>query len=478
MKLGSNYWNIGWGSGAADPFRDGYQNVVGPDPWKPEFLAETAFYKMHRFMDFNQTNRPHEPSWSARTQKSDRNQRTMAYEWMVDLCNRQRGDAWITVPHRTYEDQDYWTSLAQLVFEQLDQDLKLYIEYSNETWNFIFDQASYCRDKGVELGLDEDQYKAGFEFHVYAAVRLFERFEAVWGATNPRLIKVVCGQSVNTWMTGVHLAALGNSVINPNNIRPTAYGIAPYFGSGQTTIEGLANAVQTGIDRAAAQAEAVRSSGLKLIAYEGGQHVVSSADVVNRNPRMYDIYTTYLNGVSQHLEEMAHYCHSASFGSDGAWGSKEFIGQPNNLAHKYRALLDYADESPVEETLVPFNSIWKYNTETPPDDWTLLEFDDTAWDMQEGDEEEPAVYLRREFNSTLPSARRLRLSVQHEEGFVAYLNGTEVLRVQAGSADRVYDIDQHAHLVRAGRNVLAIKLLTEDFDKADLSVNPELWASS
>jgi len=477
MRLGSNYWNMGWGSGAADPFRDGYENVTGPNPWKPEFLAETAFYKMHRFMDFNQTNNSQEVLWVNRTKKGDRNQRTMAYEWMVDFCNRQRADAWITVPHRTFESQDYWTQLANLVIGQLDSGLKLYIEYSNETWNFIFDQASYCRDKGLELGLDEDQYKAGFEFHVYAAVRLFEVFESVWGAGNPNLIKVLSGQAVNTWMTGVHLDALNNPVINPNNIRPTAYGIAPYFGNGQSTIEGAEGVVQKSIDRAAAQAEAVRGSGLALIAYEGGQHLVENADVVSRDPKMYDLYMTYLNGVGAHVEEMCHYCHSSSYRSGGAWGSKERVGQDVTEAHKYRALLAFAGESPepVEETLVPFDALWKYNLEAPPSGWTQLEFDDGSWETQEA-EAEPAVYLRRAFTNNFQAIEELRLTVRHDKSFVAYINGTEVLNVAAGATQGSYYLNEHAHLIKVGRNVLAVRLHTEDFDVEDLSMNPELKA--
>lgn len=476
MKIGTNYWVVSWGSGAADPFRNGHTNVTGPDPWKPEFLAETAFYSSHRFMDWNRTNDSEQVHWADRTQQSSANQRTVAYEWMLDLCNRHKADAWITVPHRTYEDFDYWTQLAELVAERLDPTLKLYIEYSNETWNFIFDQASYCRDQGRALNLDDDQYKAGFEFHVYAAVRMFERFESVWGTNNSRLVKVIAGQSVNTWMTGVHLAALENSVINPNGTRPTVYAIAPYFGNGASSIDELAERVQTAIERTENQATAVADSGLTLMAYEGGQHLVNNADDVSRDPRIYDHYTTYLQGVAPHLEEMAHYNHASSYSSGGAWGAKEGIGQDIADAHKYRALVDYAGTSPIEETLVPFNALWKYSTEAPPDSWTTIEFDDDAWERQENDDE-PAVYLRRKFDSTLTSVERLRLEVRHDNGFVAYLNGTEVLTVAAGASQTVYQLDQHTHLVRAGENVLAIKLYVEEFDKTDLSVNPKLSAA-
>jgi len=478
MEIGTNYWDVRWGSGAADPFKDGYANVSGPDPWKPEFLEETKFYTVHRFMDFNKTNDSTAVHWADRTQKSDADQRVVAYEWMADLCNRQQADAWVTVPHRTYEDQSYWTRLAELLLAELDPELKLYLEYSNETWNFMFDQATYCRDRGVELDLDDGEYTAGFEFHVYAAVRLFERFNVVWGADNPRLIKVVAGQAANVWMTGRHLEALNDPTINPNNVRPTAYAIAPYFGNGTSTIEEAGEAVATGIDRARRHAEAVADSGLKLLGYEGGQHLLTNAHAVSRDPRIYDHYMRYLRGIAPYLEVFAHYNHSSSYHSGGAWGAKEGIGQAATQAHKYRALTVYAGASPqpIERTLVPFDALWRFSTDTPPDGWTTLGFDDGAWEMQEN-HEEPAVYLRKSFTSNLPSAESMTLTVKHDKAFVAYLNGTEVLNVAAGTTQRTYQLDQHAHLLRPGNNVLSVKLHVDDYDKTDLSINPELTAS-
>lgn len=475
MQIGTNYWPVSWGSGAADPFVNGYTNVTGSDPWRPEFLAETEFYKVHRFMDWNRTNDSPQRTWSDRPQQGDSNQRTVAYEWMIDICNRHGADAWVTVPHLTFESQDYWTQLAELFMEQLRDDLRLYIEYSNETWNFIFDQAEYCRAQGVALNLDSAEYTAGFKFHVYAAVRMFERFNAVWGADSTRLVRVLAGQSVNTWMTGKHIEALGDSQINPNGVQADVYSIAPYFGNGASTIEEAGAAVPGAIQHAANQAAAVEGSGLQLNAYEGGQHLMGNADVVSRNPRMYDHYTTYLQGIAPHIGVFAHYNHSSSYSSGGAWGAKEGIGQAISQAHKYRSLVDYAGEAPDKETLVSFDDLWKFSLYAPGDGWTTLDFDDAEWEMQEGDDES-AVYLRRGFTSSLQSVDGLQLTVRHDMGFVAYINGTEVLNVAAGSTQEVYRIDQHSHLINRGNNVLAVRLHTDEFDSTDLSINPELKA--
>lgn len=55
-------------------------------------------------------------------------------------------DAWVCVPHLA--DENYIRSMAQLFRANLDPDLKIYVEYSNETWNWIFQQTHYLNDNG------------------------------------------------------------------------------------------------------------------------------------------------------------------------------------------------------------------------------------------------------------------------------------------------------------------------------------------
>jgi len=80
MEVGSNHWVVAWGAGSADPFANGYQNVTGSNPWRSEFLEETAFYTVHRFMDWNRTNNSNQIHWSERTQQNDAKQDPVAYE--------------------------------------------------------------------------------------------------------------------------------------------------------------------------------------------------------------------------------------------------------------------------------------------------------------------------------------------------------------------------------------------------------------
>jgi hypothetical protein len=105
MEVGTNFWDVGWGGQANDPFMDGHKNVSGDNPWKPEFLDEIRVYTVFRFMDWGKTNNAVEAQggktrWEERVKRSDPVQRPMAYEWMIDLCNRTQRDMWVACGSR------------------------------------------------------------------------------------------------------------------------------------------------------------------------------------------------------------------------------------------------------------------------------------------------------------------------------------------------------------------------------------------
>jgi len=107
-----------------------------------------------------------------------------------------------------------------------------------------------------------------------------------------------------------------------------------------------------------------------------------------------------------------------------------------------------------------------------------------------------SVYLRIPF--TLPdvgTVERITLSMRYDDGFVAYLNGTEVARRQApenltfdatatqarADADAVraerIDISRFLDVLRPGKNVLAIEGLNVAVDDPDLLLAPQLEVS-
>jgi hypothetical protein len=81
--------------------------------------------------------------------------------------------------------------------------------------------------------------------------------------------------------------------------------------------------------------------GKPLICYEGGQHLLNNAHLWSRNPAIYNEYLYMLDQWKNHFTFFSHYNLYSTFGSGGAWGCKEFAGQSNSQAHKYRALIDW-----------------------------------------------------------------------------------------------------------------------------------------
>ncbi len=123
--------------------------------------AEIDKFQAIRFMDFSATNGNTQVNWSDRrlptysSQASSGSKGGGAWEYAIQLCNETGKDAYINVPEMA--DNDYITQLANLfkygsdangkvytssqdnpVYAPLKSSLHLYIEYSNEVWNFAY----------------------------------------------------------------------------------------------------------------------------------------------------------------------------------------------------------------------------------------------------------------------------------------------------------------------------------------------------
>jgi hypothetical protein len=355
MPLGTNFWAIPWHD-AKDVFADGRDNVTGENPWNPQFLKELKPYTVLRFMDWDRINKSPRVKFSERRQKSDPKQTPeVAYEWMIDLCNRLDADMWVCIPAQA--EWDYSRELAELIKKELKPTLKVYVEYSNETWNGSFNQTQYCIDQGSKLNLPgqgmkpgENKHYLGWAYHVYAAVRHFENFERVFaGDDRSRLVKVLAGQTGNSAVVNHHLACLRDKTVNPNGITIDAYAVAPYFGhkvSGndpEVFTKLRQDIDQRVVPNVKRHSDILRPLGIKLIAYEGGQHVLDASVVPNRDQRMYDTYIYYLDQMDDYMEGVfSHYVHVGTGPPRQMWGAMDITGQDPANAPKYRALVDYA----------------------------------------------------------------------------------------------------------------------------------------
>src|SRR6185503_7681676 len=102
------------------------------------------------------------------------------------------------------------------------------------------------------------------------------------------------------------------------------------------------------------------------------------------------------------------------------------------------------------------------------------------------------VYLRRSFDLANPAAvTSLTLSIRYDDGFVLYLNGTEVARRgvtgtvafnsratdhEADSAE-VIDLTAGRNLLRTGKNVIAAVGVNTSLTSSDMSLDPEVYAN-
>ena len=70
------------------------------------------------------------------------------WELVIQLCNEMKMDPWINIPVSV--DDEYIRQLALLLKSQLDPERAIYIEHSNEIWNFGFIQYAWNKARAVQ----------------------------------------------------------------------------------------------------------------------------------------------------------------------------------------------------------------------------------------------------------------------------------------------------------------------------------------
>jgi hypothetical protein len=344
LFLGANFWNIDW-EGADNYFIPSVDWATTQNPWNPQFLADIGPYHVLRFMDWNLTNEEVNPQadWATRKLKTE-NQTTspVAYEWQIDLCNRAKKDFWITVPHNATT--SYMMKLATLIRDTLDPRLRVYVEWSNEVWNGAFPAREYSKAEGERLSLKGDD--KGFAYQVYASVRMFEAFDAVFGEDKTRLVRVISGQAVNLGVCDIHIDAFSDNLINPNGSKPDVYAVAPYFmGANISELNG------PGIDNAATWiTDTYRCADrmdLKVIAYEAGQdsYVPAGGEMpcaeIQMQGDMRETYVSFLNAMKKAklTGPLMQYTHTGN-----CWGMKQKTSDSTEASPKYRGMLDWLSQ--------------------------------------------------------------------------------------------------------------------------------------
>nr|WP_275589215.1 DNRLRE domain-containing protein [Paenibacillus sacheonensis] len=369
MKMGTNFWFLAPSWSGETPFVSGINWATaystGTNIWNPTFIAELSPYTTLRFMDWGLTNNSKIQTWSQRRLPADAGNAEvglidsgspvtagLAYEWMIDLCNRTNKDLWINLPHMA--DDNYANQLAALIKSKLNGNLKVYVEYSNETWNGGFAQFQYTLDQGIALGLPgSNQWYQGGAFSLYKSVRIWNQFATVFGTQmSSRVVRVGAFSGNYDIFDQGYNAVINSSTWNPTGQKADLFAIAPYVGAeldgSSATIQSQFHAAidQVFTDRVLTAYAIAQKYNVKLGTYEGGQHLLTNAQAWSGNQQIYTEYIYMLNKFAPYFTLFNHYTNAGSWGSGGAWGAKAFTGQSNAAAPKYRALLDWVAAHP------------------------------------------------------------------------------------------------------------------------------------
>ncbi len=352
----------------------GFSSTYQSQPFHPLFLERLEPFVNLRFMDWAKTNASPLATWSGRTTPDTYTQTLssgVALEYMVRLANTLGKNPWLCIPHQA--DDNYITQTARLLRDSVGANLKIYVEYSNETWNTAgaFPQTTYVQDMGEALGLAPgDRWLAGQKYVALRSVQIWEIFLNEF-VDDSRLVKVMATQSANVNVTNMRFGALNDPAINPNYTMPDVLAIAPYFGKNwkpadlppnvpdYPTIDEILDTIAPAKiadvrDGVIAQKAVADTQGCKLVCYEAGQHFVGISGAenddtltniltgANRDPRMYGRYLEYLCMLNNEGVDM---CGNFSFcgrwSKWGSWAVLEYMDQPIAEAPKYHALVDW-----------------------------------------------------------------------------------------------------------------------------------------
>jgi len=306
-------------------------------------------------------------------------------------------DMWVNMPH--YADDEFISSFAGYVAQNLDQSIKTYIEYSNETWNPGFLGHFYVEEKGIEAGLNtvpdefsgfrDEEYFARLRYYSERSVEIFKLWKDAFDGSTERLVRVLGtnqGDKVLSEQMLIHIITkYGADNVDAIAMAPYFFGCTQNTGSCSNAPKVLKNAVtvddvfdiidqDVSLDPSALsgtiakikfQSEIAGQYNVQLLSYEGGQHLTTSImgslelnetekdtfrelfKNANRDPRMKQRYETLLNAwlgfKDQNASLFTLYTLPQSFYRFGNWGLKEHLNKTRKESPKYDGVMNFQE---------------------------------------------------------------------------------------------------------------------------------------
>lgn len=375
--------------------------IIGGPVYSPSLLSLLTRFNSLRFMDLLSTNGKLESEWSERrlvTDPSfavqDGNTTGIPWEFVTLLGNEVQRDIWINVP--AHASDDYILQLAKLLLANVDPTLFIYYEYSNEVWNWQFEQATYnLHMANSSVVNDGDPFRLNYDNCnnsgywawrrvAYQCKHIADLFKTVFGAENvgngKRVRPILSGQVSYPAPIEEGLRYIENVFGPPGSFFHAIAG-APYFGIGgnynndaNITIDDVFagfdidiadEALSSGVTEAnplAVHVSLAYHYGLQMRAYEGGpdtsgpnlgtQYLEIKGNAT-LDPRIQSRVETYLNNWYQYGRAMGPLNYFVAGASDlinqyGVYGILFDMRLPNS-SYKLQAV-DAVRSLPKPET--------------------------------------------------------------------------------------------------------------------------------
>lgn len=183
--------------------------------------------------------------------------------------------------------------------------------------------------------------------------------------------------------------------------------------------------------------------------------------------------------------------------------------RPPSMA--FAAMSNSGETPPADGTpLIKAGAEWSYwasSTDPDSEEWTKMEFEDASWKtgaapfgygyneaktkLADMGNNYKRVYLRSSFAlEHIEDVERLGLVMAFDDAFIAYVNGTEVLRqnirggsgknaqgiekIGTASSAKFYPLTAFKSFFKAGKNVIAIEGHNDSKDSHDFLLSPSL----
>ena len=332
-------------------------------------LTHLSRFSIIRFMDWTRTNGNPEVNWNDTTpvdwpQYAPRRNPWQTIPYIVNQLNKPT-DIWINIPISATD--DYIVNVARVMLSDLNPQNNIYVEYSNEVWNYGFPQAhtnvAAANDSVLNHG---DPYRLNYDNcsnvwywairrTAYQIKHIAELFKTVFGEENVgpwKRVRPILSEQAG-WPFVMMLAVdYLNAVFGPPSTYLHGVAIAPYFNLGEVskwtnlTTDQVLDAFNQSIydmspergwsEKSANGIHAVYAAWYKLAVYgyEGGPDTAGGNSLeakinATRHPRMTDICLTYLNAWHRFgFQELNWFTAGAgSIGQYGSWSLLEDMRQ-------------------------------------------------------------------------------------------------------------------------------------------------------